>query len=89
IALGAERAGVMRMILTQALVPTLAGIAIGGGGAWMLTRLMQTLLFGITPSDPVTFGAVALLLTWVAAAAAAIPGLRASRVDPIVALRSE
>ena len=88
-ALGAERSAVMRMIVSQALVPAVAGIVIGGGGAWLLTRLMKALLFGITPSDPATFAAVAVLLVLVATAAAAIPGLRATHVDPLVALRSE
>jgi putative ABC transport system permease protein len=88
-ALGAERAAVMRMIVSQALGPTLVGIAVGFAGAWALTRLMQALLFSTAPSDPATFAAVAGLLILVALAAAGIPGLRATRVDPVVALRSE
>jgi ABC-type antimicrobial peptide transport system permease subunit len=88
-ALGARRAQVMRMVVGHAL--TLAGIGAvaGGAGAWALTRLMQNLLFGVRPSDPLTFVAVSALLAAVAAAAAAFPGLRATRVDPVIALRAE
>ena len=88
-ALGAARVRVIQMVLREALMPTLVGIAIGSGGAWLLTRLMHALLFGVTPADPITFGTVAVLLVGVAVAAASIPGLRATRVDPVVALRSE
>jgi putative ABC transport system permease protein len=88
-ALGAQRGAVMRMVIGQAM--TLAGIGLvaGGIGAWMLTRLMQKLLFGVTPSDPLTFAAVAAALAVVAALAASVPGLRATRVDPVVALRAD
>jgi putative ABC transport system permease protein len=88
-ALGAPRARVMRMVLGQAMTLTIVGIAAGSAGAWTLTRLMQKLLFGVKPSDPATFVAVSVLLAAVAAAAAAIPGLRATRVDPVIALRAE
>jgi ABC-type antimicrobial peptide transport system permease subunit len=88
-ALGATRRTVMRMVLTQALTLTGAGVAAGALGAWLLTRLMKTLLFGVPPFDPFTFVAVSALLTLVAALAAWIPGLRATRIDPVVALRSE
>jgi ABC-type antimicrobial peptide transport system permease subunit len=86
-ALGAARASVMRMVLRQAMTLALVGVAAGAGGAWILTRLMQKLLFGVEPSDPLTFAAVAALLAAVAAAAAVIPALRATRVDPMIALR--
>ena len=88
-ALGAQRASVLRMVVGQAMVLAAAGIAAGAAGAWGLTRLMQNLLFGVEPSDPSTFVAVAAILALVAAVAAAIPGLRATRVDPVIALRSE
>jgi putative ABC transport system permease protein len=88
-ALGAPRASVLRMVIGQAMVLALVGVAVGAVGAWLLTRLMQKLLFGVTASDPVTFVAVAVLLAAVAALAASIPGLRATRVDPVIALRSE
>jgi putative ABC transport system permease protein len=88
-ALGAPRAAVMRMVIGQAMGLASIGVAAGAVGAWGLTRLMQKLLFGVTASDPLTFVAVAGLLALVAALAAAVPGLRATRVDPVVALRSE
>ncbi len=88
-ALGAQRATVMRLILGQAMALAAAGILAGGAGAWALTRLMQKLLYGVKPSDPATFAAVAGLLALVAAVAASVPGLRATRVDPFVALRAE
>jgi putative ABC transport system permease protein len=77
------------MVLRQAIALAIVGVAAGAGGAWVLTRLMQKLLFGVEPSDPLTFAAVALLLTAVAGIAAGIPALRATRVDPMLALRSE
>jgi putative ABC transport system permease protein len=88
-ALGAPRGAVLRMVVGQAMTLALIGVALGGVGAWMLTRLMQKLLFGVTASDPVTFVAVSALLAFVAALAASVPGLRATRVDPVIALRSE
>jgi putative ABC transport system permease protein len=88
-ALGAARATVMKMVLRQALTLTVVGVAAGAVGAFLLTRLMKTLLFGVLPSDPLTFVAVAALLTLVAAIAAWVPGIRATRVDPVVALRAE
>jgi putative ABC transport system permease protein len=88
-ALGAQRAGVMRMVVGHAMTLALAGIVVGGVGAFVLTRLMRSLLFQVAPSDPLTFIAVAALLALVGAVAAAVPGLRATRVDPVVALRSE
>jgi putative ABC transport system permease protein len=88
-ALGAARRTVMRMVLRQALTLAIVGVAAGAVGAWLLTRLMTTLLFGVVPSDPFTFAAVSVLLTLVAAAAAGVPALRATRVNPVVALRAE
>jgi putative ABC transport system permease protein len=88
-ALGAARGAVMLMVLRQALTLALVGVAAGGAGAYLVTRLMKTLLFGVLPSDPATFVAVSALLTLVAAAAAWVPGVRATRVDPVTALRAE
>ena len=88
-ALGAPRAVVMRMVVGQAMGLASMGVVAGAIGAWGLTRLMQKLLFGVTASDPLTFAAVAALLSLVAAMAAAVPGLRATRVDPVIALRAE
>jgi putative ABC transport system permease protein len=88
-ALGAQRATVLRMVVGQAMTLAGVGIAAGAAGAWGLTRLMQKLLFGVEPSDPATFIAVAAVLALVAGVAASIPGLRATHVDPVIALRSE
>jgi ABC-type antimicrobial peptide transport system permease subunit len=88
-ALGAQRGDVLRMVVRQALVMTAIGIVIGGAGALALTRLMTGLLFQVEPGDPVTFAAVAAVLAVVATLAGYLPGLRATRVDPVVALRAE
>jgi putative ABC transport system permease protein len=88
-ALGAQRGHVLTMVVGQALVLAAAGIAIGAVGAMLLTGLMRNLLFGVQPSDPVTFAAVAAVLGIVAATAASVPGFRATRVDPVIALRTE
>ena len=86
-ALGAERASVLRLIVGQALVLVAIGVLAGGAGAFVLTRTLSTLLFGVTPHDPATFAAAAGVLTIVALAAAAVPAWRAARVDPATALR--
>ena len=88
-ALGAQRATIMRMVVGQAMTLAAVGLVAGGIGAWLLTRLMQKLLFGVEPSDPLTFASVAGLLALVAAIAASVPALRATRVDPVIALRAE
>ncbi len=87
IAIGAQASDILRMIVAEGLRLTLAGLAIGLVGAWWLTRAGSSLLFGVTPSDPLTFICVSLLLTVVAAAACYFPARRAMKVDPIVALR--
>jgi putative ABC transport system permease protein len=88
-ALGAHRADVLRLVVGQGTVLALAGIGLGLAGALALTRLLASLLFAISPTDPLTFGAVALLLIGVALAASYIPARRATRIDPLVALRYE
>jgi putative ABC transport system permease protein len=88
-ALGAPRTRVLRMVVGQAMALSFAGVVAGASGAWLLTRLMQKLLFAVKPSDPLTFLTVSALLAAVAAIAASVPGLRATRVDPVIALRSE
>ena len=88
-ALGARQADVLKMVVGQAMLLAAIGIAVGAAGALFLTRLMTGLLFDVRPADPVTFAAVATLLAAVAAAAAYVPGRRATRVDPVVALRAE
>jgi ABC-type antimicrobial peptide transport system permease subunit len=77
------------MVVRQALFLAGAGILIGAAVAMLVTGLMRNLLFGIRPSDPITFAAVAGVLAIVAAAAASVPGFRATRVDPVIALRTE
>jgi putative ABC transport system permease protein len=76
-------------VVGQCAKLALAGVAIGIVGGLMLTRLMSGLLYGVRATDPVTYGAVALLLMFVALAACFIPARRAMRVDPMVALRYE
>jgi putative ABC transport system permease protein len=88
-ALGAQRATVLRAIVGQALLLAVIGIAAGGAAALLLTRLMTGLLFDVKPGDPLTFLAVAVLLAAVATVASYVPGRRATRVDPVVALRAE
>jgi putative ABC transport system permease protein len=89
LALGARPAQVLRLVVGQALWLAVLGVAAGLFGAYFLTSLMQTLLYGVTPTDPATFAAVALTLGIIALAASAVPGVRATRVDPAIALRAE
>jgi putative ABC transport system permease protein len=86
-ALGAERGAVLRLIAGRALALAAIGAAVGGAGAFALTRTLSAMLFGVTPHDPMTFAASAGILTMVALAAAVIPAWRAARVDPAAALR--
>jgi putative ABC transport system permease protein len=88
-AIGAQPRDVFRMILGQGMILALIGVAIGLIGAFALTRLMATMLFGIEPTDPTTFAAIAVLLTVVALVACYIPGRRATRVNPLESLRYE
>ncbi len=89
IALGATSGNVLGLVLRQAMLTALAGAATGILGSLVLTRLMQSLLFEISPTDPLTFAGVAALLMLVAAVASYIPARRATHVNPIVALRYE
>ena len=88
-ALGAERSRILRMVLRQGLELTVAGSVLGLLGAAALTRVMASLLFGVSTTDVVTFSAVPLVLVLTAMIASYIPALRATRVDPVVALRDE
>ncbi|MCI0352749.1 MAG: FtsX-like permease family protein, partial [Acidobacteriales bacterium] len=88
-ALGAQAGAVRTMILRQGLALLLIGIAIGLAGAFAMTRAMTSLLFEVSPTDPLTFIAIAWLLTMVALLACYLPARRATRVDPILALRND
>ena len=89
LAIGASRGQVLRMVLRNGLILSLTGIALGIAAAALTTRLMSTLLHGVTPGDPATFAAVGIGLSAVAALASLIPAWRATRVDPVVALKTE
>ena len=89
LALGASRENILRMVLGQGLKLAIAGAAVGILGALIVSHLMAGLLFGVSSTDPITFAGVTLLLTAVALAASYIPARRATRVNPIVALRYE
>jgi len=88
-ALGAERGEVLRLIVRRGLLLTLVGIGAGAAAALGLTRVIGRFLYGVTPTDPATFAAVAILLAVVAVAASYIPARRAAGVDPMKALRYE
>ena len=88
-AIGAERREIVRMVVVEGMAMALAGMAAGLAGAWGLTRLMSSLLYDVSATDPATFAAVTAALAAVALAACCVPALKAARVDPIVALRYE
>jgi putative ABC transport system permease protein len=88
-ALGAHPRDVLRLVVGQGVLLTIAGLVLGIGAAWWLTRLMTTLLFDVSATDPLTFAGVAMLLASVAFLATWIPARRAANVDPLVALRHE
>jgi len=88
-ALGARPSGVSRLVVSQGMTLALAGAALGVAAAFLLTRSMGTLLFGVTPTDPFTFVVVPLGLALVALCASYLPARRATRVDPVTALRAD
>jgi putative ABC transport system permease protein len=89
LALGASRGAIMRWVLRQGMNLTLAGVVVGVIGALVATRLLRSLLFGVAPTDLITYAGLALLLAVVALLACYIPARRATRVDPMIALRYE
>jgi ABC-type antimicrobial peptide transport system permease subunit len=89
LAIGADRREVLKMILRQGVILAVGGIAAGVGAALLLTRLMQSLLYEITPSDPITFVVVGVVLFVVALVASYLPAWRATRVSPLIALRTQ
>jgi putative ABC transport system permease protein len=89
VALGAQRRDILRIIVWEGLRLTIIGVALGIAGGLSVTRLLQGFLFGVSPSDPLTFLGVAILLVAVSLIASLGPARRATRVDPMVALRYE
>lgn len=88
-ALGAQWADVLRLVLNHGIKLTIIGVAIGSLGAYLVTRAITSVLYGVSATDPLTFGAVSLLLITVALLACYVPARRATKVDPLVALRYE
>jgi ABC-type antimicrobial peptide transport system permease subunit len=89
IALGARNGALQRIMLRHVLALVAVGVAVGVGGAALLTRLMESLLFGVTALDPATYITVATILVATAALAGYLPTRRVTRVDPMAALRAE
>jgi putative ABC transport system permease protein len=88
-AVGAQKVDVLRLVLGQGLLLTLAGLALGIAASLALTRYLKSVLFGVTATDVLTYAAVALLLCLVSLVACYIPARRATKIDPMMALRHE
>ena len=89
VALGATPGGILKMVLGQGLITVAIGLAFGLVGSLLLTRTLRSMLFEISPNDPLTIVGIALLLLLIAMLASYIPARRATRVDPMIALRYE
>ena len=89
IALGATPGGILKMVLGQGLLTVAIGLLVGLAGSLLLTRTMRSMLFEISPNDPLTIVGIAMLLLLIAMLASYIPARRATRVDPMIALRYE
>ena len=88
-AIGAQRSDVLKLVVRQAMILALAGVAIGLLASWALTRLIKSLLFNVSVTDPLTFAVIGVLMILIALLACLIPARRATKVDPLVALRYE
>ncbi len=88
-ALGASQRNVLSLVVRQGMALALSGVMIGLVAAFLLTRLIRSLLFGVEATDPITFAAISLLLFLIALLASYVPALRATRIDPMVSLRRE
>jgi len=89
VALGAARRNLLGMVLGEGLRTAIAGVVVGLAGAWGLTRFLSSLLYGVRPTDPLTYAGVSVLLIAVSLLAVYVPARRAASIDPILALRYE